>query len=57
MPLDTIPPGELMYMYTSLSGLSASRKSSCAMMMFATSSLIGAPRKTIRSMRSREKMS
>src|SRR6476619_6603245 len=41
----------------SLSGLSASRNRSWAMMMLATSSLIGAPRNTIRSMRSREKMS
>ncbi|MND03133.1 hypothetical protein D3C83_228120 [compost metagenome] len=37
--------------------LSASRNSSCAMMMFATSSFTGVPRKTMRSMSIREKMS
>ena len=46
-----------MYMLMSRSGLSASRNSSWAMMMLATSSLIGVPRKMMRSMRSREKMS
>ena len=56
-PADTLPPGELMYRWIGFSGLSASRNSSCAMMMFATSSLIGDPRNTMRSISKREKMS
>src|ERR671937_169602 len=41
----------------SASGSSASRKSSCATIRFADCSLTSVPRKTIRSRRSREKMS
>jgi len=42
-----------MYRWMSRPGLSASRKSICAMIMLATSSLIGVPKKMIRSIRSR----
>src|SRR6476661_1138017 len=44
-------------MWMSFSALSASRNNSCAITTFATSSLIGVPRKMMRSMRSREKTS
>ncbi len=57
IPAYTDPPGELMYMYTSLSGLSDWRRGELGDMTLATSSLIALPRNTIRSISSREKMS
>ena len=56
-PADTLPPGQLRYTLMSFPGLSASRKSSCAMTTFATSSSISVPRKMMRSMSSRENTS
>ncbi len=52
--LVTEPPGELMYSAMSLSGSSPSRWSSWAIIRLAISSLIGVPRKMMRSLSSRE---
>ena len=48
-PADTDPPGELIYRSIGFSGLSASRKRSCAVMMAETSSVTGPFRHMIRS--------
>ena len=56
-PAVTLPPGELMYRLIGFSGLSASRKRSCATTEALTSSSTLPFRHMIRSLRSREKMS
>jgi hypothetical protein len=54
IPAETLPPGELMYRWMSLSGFSLSRNSSCATTRFAIASWIGPTRKITRSLRRRE---
>lgn len=57
VPAVTDPPGELMYRFIGFSGLSASRKSSCATMDAEVVSSTSPLRHTMRSFSSREKMS
>src|SRR5215212_8107527 len=57
MPASTDPPGELMYRKMSLSLSSDSRCRSWATTRLAIVSSTASPRKTMRSLRSREKMS
>ena len=56
-PAYTPPPGEFMYIWMSFEASTDSKNSSCAMIMFATSSSMGTPRMMMRSIIRRENTS